>query len=717
MSPSSPPEEVLKPTASSAQVIPSNDQVCDQDVVSDAAVRGIAIASTTTTTTTTTRTTEVDNANSPNSAEDTVDSSKVDAIYSANNAVDVTKDDGVSDSDQDAPIVVDDNNNNNPASGSGLIEKSPRHYKDTTTASPVVAKARTTYTSAPTAILGSNSDRGDFLRGDESFPTVTTVSTSGSGSGIGDGTSISGGGGIIGGVVKKWFSSSPPPTTTTVPSKSNTEDDEEVEHDYYHRNRDDDSDDFVPPNSAFTNNNDRLHQKQHGKKGQGRVVHKSSLDGNDYDESLLDNGDLELGFAARGSYDKTGSVPDGGDGGNDDFRNEGGNGKHKFQYKSGRGSRTTRRKQSQQRNQHMYEEEQRAMGECSFFYDGMDNGIDDDVDAKTRPHSIPHVEEEEYAADDKENGYFRQENAHHHYRNRRVNPRAMARAITSTAKRQWMERRYRRRLKQSTFDPPSSSRWNANNMPQAPHQLQEQESSSYELTTEHRQAFLAAHAALNDKLANEFSRNKHAMRMADYGYDIDLDLDLNLTEERHGKEEIRADLTKSSLAIRGGQIRLPQDNVRLVMDSALQPGILSVETRVGGSVGYENYGNGNRYGNINGSEIGSPPSLSVVEAGYGDEGGMRKKKKRGSDKSTDSLMDQPWSRSELSYVLTVDDHLYQRLFREISDSYRLPCGMYYCCHVVESEAGHDHVGVGVAVALLMVVFFFLVLGLFIWPMD
>jgi hypothetical protein len=101
--------------------------------------------------------------------------------------------------------------------------------------------------------------------------------------------------------------------------------------------------------------------------------------------------------------------------------------------------------------------------------------------------------------------------------------------------------------------------------------------------------------------------------MADYGYDIDLDLDLNLTEERHGKEEIRADLTKSSLAIRGGQIRLPQDNVRLVMDSALQPGILSVETRVGGSVGYENYGNGNRYGNINGSEIGSPPSLSVVE--------------------------------------------------------------------------------------------------------
>ena len=49
------------------------------------------------------------------------------------------------------------------------------------------------------------------------------------------------------------------------------------------------------------------------------------------------------------------------------------------------------------------------------------------------------------------------------------------------------------------------------------------------------------------------------------------------------QEEIRADLTKSSLAIHGGLIRLPSDNFRLVCDSLLQAGILSIETRdVGG---------------------------------------------------------------------------------------------------------------------------------------
>lgn len=52
-----------------------------------------------------------------------------------------------------------------------------------------------------------------------------------------------------------------------------------------------------------------------------------------------------------------------------------------------------------------------------------------------------------------------------------------------------------------------------------------------------------------------------------------------------------------------------------------------------------------------------------------------------------------------------------------SDSYRLPCGMYYCCHLVESEASHDHVGIGVAVAILLVVFVLLVVGMIIWPID
>jgi hypothetical protein len=38
-------------------------------------------------------------------------------------------------------------------------------------------------------------------------------------------------------------------------------------------------------------------------------------------------------------------------------------------------------------------------------------------------------------------------------------------------------------------------------------------------------------------------------------------------------------VTRSSLAMRGGLIRPPADNVRLVCDPQLQPGIPSIETR------------------------------------------------------------------------------------------------------------------------------------------
>ena len=38
-------------------------------------------------------------------------------------------------------------------------------------------------------------------------------------------------------------------------------------------------------------------------------------------------------------------------------------------------------------------------------------------------------------------------------------------------------------------------------------------------------------------------------------------------------------VTRSSLAMRGGLIRPPADNVRLVCDLQLQPGIPSIETR------------------------------------------------------------------------------------------------------------------------------------------
>lgn len=66
-------------------------------------------------------------------------------------------------------------------------------------------------------------------------------------------------------------------------------------------------------------------------------------------------------------------------------------------------------------------------------------------------------------------------------------------------------------------------------------------------------------AALNGKLANEYGRNRHAIRTQEFGYEYDVDFDLDPEEGncggKGGAEEIRADLTKSSLDIRGGLIR------------------------------------------------------------------------------------------------------------------------------------------------------------------
>ncbi|KAL7532106.1 hypothetical protein ACHAXR_004436 [Thalassiosira sp. AJA248-18] len=314
-------------------------------------------------------------------------------------------------------------------------------------------------------------------------------------------------------------------------------------------------------------------------------------------------------------------------------------------------------------------------------------------------------------------------------------------AIKTRAKRQWTERRYRRRLRQTQLGMRSPQSWNDELGVQQPPLSQRGQSHRaedefvYELTTEHRQAFLAAHAALNGRFANEYGRNRHAIRKREqFGYEYEGDnLDYDLELEQHdnnngeaggggggggqqGQEgEIRADLTKSSLAIRGGLIRMPIDNVRLVCDAHLQPGILSIETRdvSGGMMGYENYGNANRYGNIHGSGMVRTAPLHHQQQQLPlDQNNERNEKKHNGAQWKESEQ-QPWRRNELAYSLTVDEHIYRRVVQEIGDSYRTPCGMYYCCH---GETGDgDHVGIGVAIVLLLVVFFLLVLGMIVWP--
>ncbi|KAL3785943.1 hypothetical protein ACHAWO_001449 [Cyclotella atomus] len=527
--------------------------------------------------------------------------------------------------------------------------------------------ASSNFVSATATILGNTSDRNDFIP--HVVPDNKRKSTD---SDTATDNEIEHGGGIINGF-KKWFSS----------QAADCDDDEPVEHDYHREVVDNIQSAIQTSKSTATEKELKLSQVK-------------SLDDNNYNESLLDKdtaGDLEMGRQRSSTYDET-EVRRGLD--KACGANEGGDGKSKFRYSNSSWTSKTRSET---------DDELRVMGECSFFYDDMDN-----EENNSPLHRIPG---HEHNGEEKENGYFNEGYQHKFRRARAANPRQVTQAITSSARRQWTERRYRRRLKQSSFEPPQI--WATKQHQIESVQIQRKpELPTCELTTEHRQAFLAAHAALNDKLVNEYSRNKHAINLAEYGHDLDIDLDLNLAVDDSQKEEIRADLTKSSLAIRGsGQIRLPVDNVRLVMDSHLQPGILSVESRAGdgGYMGYENYGNGNRYGNINANEV-------VPLTGCDENKNVEsKKRKKASHRRISSEAEQPWRRNELSYVLTVDDGLYRRLFEEINDSYRLPMGMYYCCHLVESEGSHDHVGIGVAVSILMVVFLFLVVGMLRWPMD
>lgn len=502
------------------------------------------------------------------------------------------------------------------------------------------------FLSATAAILGNVSDRDDFLSRGNTCSGRFEICPADS-----DSTKSKlkeNEGSIIDGV-RKWFSS----------SSTAADADEAMGHDYYRNVLDDVKSSPTSRKTFFRAGNVKRHD---GNK---------SLQDNSYDESLLENGsrrDFEGGrrhdSGRWGENDgRTGNKRNADsrdDAPQDEEVNEGGDGKHKFKYADQIwGGQVRDKSKNSFDGNNKAADDLRVMEECSFFYDGMDNEAEEQITNLSPSHWIPSHDKEE----EKKNGYFREGYSREFHRTRVINHRAVAKPMSSTAKRQWTERRYRRRLKQSAFETPKSiwnNRWHSQQRRESAIISQTQhETSSYELASEHRQAFLAAHVALNAKLTNEYSRNKHAISIAEYGYDLDIDLDLNLSVDNQ-QEEIRADLTKSSLAIRGsGQIRLPVDNVRLVMDSYLQPGILLVESRARGYMGYDNTGTGNCHGDIKTAEV------VPLAANLGESDRTKRKTRKSRRYSPSESMDQAWRRNELSYVLTVDDHLYRRLFKEI----------------------------------------------------
>ena len=117
------------------------------------------------------------------------------------------------------------------------------------------------------------------------------------------------------------------------------------------------------------------------------------------------------------------------------------------------------------------------------------------------------------------------------------------------------------------------------------------------------------------------------------------------------------------------ELRLPNDHIRLMMEPDLEPGILSIENET---------------------------------------------KIRSDDKTLDQSpdLDQIPNEGELSYVLTVEEDLYRRLFTEIADS-GAPGGLYFLFH----DDDERRVGVGIAVCILVLFFVCLSIGIGFFPTN
>ena len=385
------------------------------------------------------------------------------------------------------------------------------------------------------------------------------------------------------------------------------------------------------------------------------------------------------------------------------------------------------------------EEEERIMDECSFFYTNMDDEM------TTMPTSHHHhrrhlLQDRDDDMDDGGGGgdgddiIERMPHAHRITTTDRPHGVVLSRGDARTSTRRgWTERRYRRRLRRYHCLGEEETRDDSGR--------RHYDGPSHDvLDEEHRRVFFAAHSALNGELRDKLgcrraARDRRGRRTE---YDVD-DYDLELAEmggeeegddnnddpisakrRRGGGEGL---VTRSSLAMRGGLIRLPADNVRLVCDPQLQPGILSIETCDG-----QHGGGGNNDDDYDGIVMvgrgddhvdDARPLRSSSDDGNGERGRRGGRRKRDDVNARRRQRQRGGGdgrrRRELAYVLTVDVHIYRRIVQEMGDSYRLPCGMYYCCHV--TATGGNYVGIGVAVAILSLIFVLVVAGMIAWGID
>ncbi len=209
---------------------------------------------------------------------------------------------------------------------------------------------------------------------------------------------------------------------------------------------------------------------------------------------------------------------------------------------------------------------------------------------------------------------------------------------------------------------------------------------------------------------------------------------------RQREDELPAisDIRKSSLSYMSNgriQMRLPGDNVRLVMDKFLEPGILSVEIpplSLSSPPSSQTICNRTSTNGDHMSDSEKQPTKSnpaYLELGPADHLNLDPAQHELCEDFPDQLVSpsdvrdewnsdprllQQYRKPEPNYLLTVDQDLYKRVLTDLSDS-QMSCGLYYCCH--DSVDGSKHVNIGVAISILAVVFTCLFVGVYKWPLE
>lgn len=270
-----------------------------------------------------------------------------------------------------------------------------------------------------------------------------------------------------------------------------------------------------------------------------------------------------------------------------------------------------------------------------------------------------------------------------------------------------------------------------------------------------RREFIQQHTLLNANYSISLQEDNEDK---DEWHDDDFDLTTLFqfgsspqSRDRHEKRQremqrapIVADIRKSSLSyMRQGriQMRVPTDNVRLVMDEFLDGGILSVECD-------DQYqplkveSNSQEEKPLTTVAIGlemtaSENSMNDPDLSFDNDANIEDRKRSPLELHDDECMEQGLLSSpirndidrnrldiervittrppDLRYILTVDQDLYKRVLSEISHS-RAPCGLYNCCHEA-GDGSHQHVHISVALIILFLVFTLLLWGTIEFPTN